>query len=177
MTEGDESPIDADAPDWAQEPDDAQEPDEPDEPDDAIPALMLVALLDRMHARRRSAEDDPGHIHTVLGDGALAIAVVDDGPDHCMIGRPVGWSSDGCLYFLVARISIYGYEQLWDEEIALVDAFADARDISLCGIFEVDGVVENVLVAQHYRRADQVPVGYLPPGPILEFDDAPSDED
>jgi hypothetical protein len=150
--------------------------DDDDLDDDVIPALLRVALKDRMHTRRFSAPDDPGHVDTVLGTGADAVAVVDDGPDHCMIGRPVGRSSDGCLYVLVARISFYGYEQLRDGEIPLVDAYADGRDISLVGLFEVDDTVENVMVVQHYRRADRVPDDYLPPSPFLEFDEAPSDE-
>jgi len=141
--------------------------------DGVIPPLVLVALKDRMHTRRFSAPDDPGHIDTVLGAGDSALCVVDDGPDHCMIGRPVGRSPDGCVYVLVARISLYGYEQVRDGEIPLDDAFADGRAISLVGIFEVEQRVENVLVIEHYRRADRVPDLYLPPSPFVEFDDVP----
>jgi hypothetical protein len=148
---------------------------EADEPDGVIPALLLVALKDRMHARRLSDPDDPGHIDGVLGAGDSAVCVVDDGPDHCMIGRPVGRSADGCLYILVGRISLFAYEQLRDGEIPLDDAFCDGRDVSLVAIFAVDDTVENVMVVEHYRRADRVPPAYLPPGPFLEFDDVPSD--
>ncbi len=156
-------------------PDDVDREDDGD--DGGIPALLLVAFQDRMHVRRFSDPDEPGHIRTVLGEAGNAVAFVDDGPDHCMIGRPVGWSPDGCVYFLVARISLYGYEQMRDGEIALADAFSDARDISLCGIFESEGTVQNVMVARHYRRAEKVPADYLPPSAFLEFEDAPADEE
>jgi hypothetical protein len=144
--------------------------------DGVIPALVLVALKDRMHARRLSAPDDPGHIEGVLGAGDSAVCVVDDGPDHCMIGRPVGRSPDGCLYILAGRIPLFAYEQLRDGETAFDDAFSDGRDISLVAIFAVEDTVENVMVVQHYRRADRVPDAYLPPAPFLEFDEAPADE-
>jgi len=159
--------------------DDSVDDARPDAGDDDIPVLVLAAMRDRMHSRRFSDPDDAGHVRVTVGTGDDAIHVVDDGPDRCMIGRVVGRAPDGCVYCLVARIALFGYEQLRDGDMAPVDAFSDSRDISLCGVFEVDGIVENIALVRHFRHGQKVPAEYLPTHPFLEFvdDDSPTDEE
>jgi hypothetical protein len=149
------------------------------EEEDGIPGVVMAAIKDRMHARKLSAEDDLGHLEVTVGTGDAAIHVVDDGPEHCMVGRTVGQTSDGCVYCLVARVSLYGYEQLRDGEIEAPYVFADSRDISVLGVYAPEGLVENIAVVSHYRHAHKIPVDYLPPHPMIEFsdEDSPSDED
>jgi hypothetical protein len=154
--------------------------DNTDDPtDDAIPPVVLAVIRDRMHARRLSDADDPGHIEETLGSGDDVVSVVDDGPDKCMIGRLVGRADDGSVYCLVARVPLFSYEQVRDGEKTAADAFSDSRDISLSAVFEVDGVVENIALVAHYRHADRVPTQYLPGQPFLEFsdEDSPTDEE
>lgn len=145
---------------------------------DAIPVAVLAAMKDRMHARRFSSVGDLGHLHETLGHGDAAQYIVDDGAEVCMIGRPVGRTLDGCVFVLVARISLYAYEQLRDGDVEVADSYADAGDISLCAVYESDGMVGNIALVRHYARADDIPLAYRPPHPFLEFsdEDYPDDE-
>ena len=138
---------------------------------DAIPGAVLAAMKDRMHAHRLSPVDDPGHLHESLGEGDASLHIVDDGSEICMIGRPVGRTPDGCVFVLVARISIHGYEQLRDGDIEVAEIYAGASDISFCAVYETDGMVENIALVRHYSRADDIPLAYRPPNPFLEFSD------
>jgi hypothetical protein len=145
---------------------------------DAIAVAVLAAMKDRMHVRRFSSVGDPGHLHETLGHGDAALHIVDDGPEICMIGRPVGRTLDGCVFVLVVRISRYGYEQLRDGDIEVADIYVGAADISLCAVYESDGMVGNIALVRHYSRADDIPLAYRPPHPFLEFsdEDYPDDE-
>ena len=149
-----------------------------DLPTGPIPSVVLAALKDRMHTRRLSAPEDPGYIQMTLGAGDAAVHVVDDGPDYCMIGRAVGRTPDGSIYVLVARISVYGYEQLRDGDVVVNDVWSDSSDISLSAVYEVDGFVENIALVLHFRHADDIPAAYRPPSPFLEFsdEDFPADD-
>jgi hypothetical protein len=139
-----------------------------------IPPAPLWAMKVRMHSHRRLEPGEEGHVQHRLGTGDDALYVIDDGLDHCMLGRRVGRSSDGCTYCLVARISLDRYTDLEAGDVAPADAFAQSRDISLCGVFEEEQAA-NVILVQHYRRPDDVPSDYLPPSPFLEFTDDPDD--
>jgi hypothetical protein len=147
-------------------------------PPESIAPVVLVAMRDRMHTRRPSGPEDPGYIRVTLGEGDAAVHVVDDGADYCMIGRPVGRTPDGSVYVLVARISVYGYEQLRDGDMTVTDVWSDSSDISLVAVYEVDGFVENIALVLHFRHADDIPAAYRPPSPFLEFsdEDFPSDD-
>jgi hypothetical protein len=147
-------------------------------PVEDIPLVVMAAMRDRMHARRLSSAEDSGHVQESLGSADDDVHVVDDGPDHCMIGRPVGHAPDGSVYVLVARISRYRYEQLRDGDVEMAEAFADGRDISFCAVYEVDGIVANIALVRRFRHGDDVPSEYLPPSPFLEFaeEDSPTDE-
>jgi hypothetical protein len=148
-------------------------------PPDRIPPVVLAAIRDRMHSRRLTSVEDPGHLEVRLGTTDDAVYVIDDGVERCMIGRPVGRTLDGCVYVLVAGISIFGYEQIRDGDVPVSEAFSESRDISLSAVFEVDGAVQNIALVRRFRRAAAVPVRYLPPEPFIEFsdEDGPSDRD
>ena len=146
------------------------------EGEDEIPPALLWAMRTRMHSHRLLEPGEEGHIRRCLGTGDDALYVIDDGADHCMVGRLVGHASDGCTYCLVARISLGRYADLEAGDLAGADAFSDARDISLCGVFEAEQAASNVILVQHYTHLADVPVDYLPSSPFIEFaDDAESD--
>ena len=145
--------------------------------EDGIPAAPLWAMKTRMHSLRRLEPGDEDRIRDQLGSGDEAVYFIDDGPDHCMVGRRVGHASDGCVYCLVARISLERYADLVAGDVDLTEAFADARDISLCAVFEAEQTAPNVILVQHYRRPRDVPGDYLPPSPYIEFIDTPDEED
>jgi hypothetical protein len=146
------------------------------EGDDAVPPAPLWAMTYRMHSLRRTEEGAEGYIRRRVGDDDDALYVIDDGADHCMIGRRVGHAPDGCVYCLVARITLEQCGDLVAGDLTAGDVFSVARDISLCGVFEDEGAASQVFLVQHYRRPRDVPADYLPPSPFLEFIDDPDVE-
>ena len=149
--------------------------DSPTEGEGAIPPAPLWAMTTRMHSNRRSTPGVEGYIRRRWGSDVDTLYVMDDGADHCMIGRRVGRAPDGCVYCLVARISLEQYRDLDAGDLTGLELFGEARDISLCGVFEDDEAASNVLLVQHYRRARDIPADYLPPTPFLEFTDPDDD--
>jgi hypothetical protein len=145
------------------------------EGEDDIPVAPMWAMTTRMHANRRKEPGDEGRIRRRLGDDDDAIYVIDDGADHCMVGRRVGGSADGCVYCLVGRVSLEQFGDVVMGDVDRDELFADARDISLCGVFEEGEAAANVVLVQHYRRASDVPPEYLPPSPFIEFTEDPED--
>jgi hypothetical protein len=125
-------------------------------------------MEDRKHSTWRPESDEDGKIRCRLGPDDGVLYVIDDGRDHCMIGRLVGQDTDGCVYCLVARITLDRFEELRSDDVALDQAFAEARDVCLSAVFESDSA-SNVVHVQHYRRAEDVPEEYLPPSAFLEF--------
>jgi hypothetical protein len=146
-------------------------PLEEDRPDGAIPPFALWAMKYRRHGHLLSRADV--EIREQFGTGDHTVYVVDDGRKYCMIGRKVGTSLDGCTYCLVGRISIGAYEQLVDDASLTDDTFAGARELSLCVVFEAEEAVSNVSLVETYASIDEVPNGYLPPGPAIEFTEIP----
>ena len=142
----------------------------------AMPVAVRWAMRDRRHALGRRHPEDPGAVESCLGQGDAALFAIDDGDDHCMVGRVVGASDDGCTYCLVGRIDLVALGDLEDGTVAVDAAFATARDIALCGVYESDVhsplAAPNVFVVQHYRAARDVPVEYLPPSPFIPFTDS-----
>ncbi len=176
---------DEQGPDASDDPDTSQGParlaeavsrDDVPEGEDAIPPAPLWAMWIRMHSLRRMEPGEEGRIRRRLGDDDDAVYVVEDGPDHCMVGRRVGQAPDGCVYCLVGRISLETFADVVAGDVALADVFSEARDISLCGVFEEDEAASNVFLVQHYRRPRDVPADYLPSSPFLEFTDDPDGE-
>src|SRR5579864_5749269 len=116
-----------------------------DDGEDEIPPAPLWAMQIRMHSLRRFEPGEEGYIRQRLGTDDDTLYFIDDGPDHCMVGRRVGHAPDGCVYCLVARISLDRFTDLVDGDVDRTEAFADARDISLCGVFVADEAGSNVL--------------------------------
>jgi hypothetical protein len=141
--------------------------------EDAIPPAPLWPMRTRMHSNRRLEPGEEGRIRRKVGEEDDAVFVIDDGLDHCMIGRRVGKAPDGCVYCLVARISLETFADAVAGGLEVTEMFSDARDISLCGVIEEDEAVANVFLVQHYRRVRDVPLDYLPPSPFIEFTDDP----
>jgi hypothetical protein len=106
------------------------------------------------------------------GQGDSTAYVIDDGRKHCVICRQVGRSPDGCAYFLVGRITLDTYEELTDDEGSVDDIFNEARDLSLCVVYEAVDAVSNVAVVESFGSIGEVPVMYLPPSPLVEFADS-----
>ncbi len=143
--------------------------------EDEIASAPMLAMSTRLHSHRRPGPGEEGRIRRRWGDDVDAVYVIDDGPDHCMVGRWVGQAPD-CSYCLVARISLEQYEDIEVGELDWSEVFSDARDISLCGVVDEEEAASNVFVVQHYRRRRDVPHDYLPGSPILEFTDEPDGE-
>ena len=137
---------------------------------ETIPLAVLWAMKARKHHHRPLEPEEPGYVHAVLGDGDAALYFVDDGGEHCMIGRLVGHTSDGLEYCLVARIPTHDYQDLRNGDTPVTQAFSDARDICLCSVFK-DERTSDVVVVQHYGHAAEIPAEYLPPSPSIEFTD------
>lgn len=147
-------------------------PLETDETPGDIPRAALWAMRDRMHSLRIVDHDPSVQTRDRLGTGPSALFVIEDEHEHCMICRLVGGSPDGCVYCLVARVTLYHYEQLAQGDVALTEAYSDARDICLCAVYE-DDRTSNVVVVEHYRRPRSIPQEYLPPAPFIEFAEPP----
>ena len=76
-------------------------PLEEDEPEGTIPPSPLWAMKERRHEQLLHLFGHPHRIRVRIGSGDAAVYVIDDGPRHCMIGRRVGATADGCVYSLI----------------------------------------------------------------------------
>jgi hypothetical protein len=146
-------------------------PLEEDEPEGTIPPAPLWAMKDRRHFFGFRGHGDAERIRRALGLGDSTVYFIDDGRSHCMIGRRVGASPDGCAYCLVGRVTLDRYEQIESAEAMIGDIFSEAHDITLCGVFEEEGMASEVIVVQHYPHFADVPTDYLPPSPFIDFED------
>ena len=138
-----------------------------DEPEGVIPPSPLWAMKERRHEQFFHF-GHPERIRACMGDGDAAVYVIDDGSHHCMIGRRVGATLDGCVYSLVARVSRGTYEALSSGAITGQEAFLDAHECGLSGTVEEPGV-SNVFDVDYYQHGEDVPAEYLPPAPFMEF--------
>ena len=68
-----------------------------DEPEGTVPASPLWAMKERAHGGIHLF-GHPARIRACAGTGDAAVYAIDDGPHHCMIGRPVGATTDGCVF-------------------------------------------------------------------------------
>jgi len=136
----------------------------------SIDSAVLGAMRTRKHSLSGAASDDAGPTEGRLGSGDAAVYVLEDGRDHFMIGRAVGEDGDGCIYCLVARITLDRLSELQEGGAASETAFTGSRDLSLSSVF-VDDRASNVVVIQHYDRIEDVPSEYRPPSPFLLFTD------
>jgi hypothetical protein len=141
-----------------------------------VPPAPLWAMKDRRHFFGLPGHGDALRIRDSLGDGDATVYFIDDGRTHCVVGRRVGQPPDGCVYCLVGRIKLDRYEALADGTVAVNEAFSDAHDVSLCGVFEDESEASEVILVHHYAHASDVPAEYLPPSPFIDFpDDLPTD--
>jgi hypothetical protein len=144
-------------------------PLEENESEGTVPPALLWAMKDRRHFHLLPEHRGAKSIRACLGSGNDAVYAIDDGHTHCMIGRRVGSSPDGCIYCLVARIPLEEYLRFGSGELVLDEIFSAAHDLSLCGVFEDEQEVSNVLPVQHFAHIGNVPREYLPPSPFIKF--------
>ena len=142
-------------------------PLEDHEPEGVIPPSPLWAMKERRHEQWFHFGPTE-RIRDCVGIGAAAVYVIDDGSHHCMIGRRVGATIDGCVYSLVARVPKATYESLVAGRISGPDAFLAATEAGLSGTAEDPGVA-NIFDVDFYQHGDDIPAEYLPPAPFIEF--------
>jgi hypothetical protein len=143
-------------------------PLEEEEPEGTIPPSPLWAMKERRHEQWPHLFGHPDRIRARLGSGDATVYVIDDGKHHCMIGRPVGATDDGCIYSLVARIGKATYESLVAGSVDARQAFLAGTDAGLSGTVDTPGVA-NVFDVDFYQHAADIPGEYLPPSPFIEF--------
>jgi hypothetical protein len=146
-------------------------PLEEHDPDGVIPSFALWAMKYRRHGHLFGRADV--EIRERYGNGDHTVYVIDDGRKHCVVGRKVGTSADGCTYCLVAQITITAYDHLVDDDVAVDGIYADAREPSLLVVYEAEEAVSNVSLVRAFASIDEVPVEYLPPGPAIVFTEIP----
>ncbi len=143
-------------------------PLEEDEPEGAIPPSPLWAMKERRHEQWPHLFGHPDRIRLMVGSGDAAVAVIDDGKHHCMIGRQVGGTSNGCIYSLVARVTKETYQSLASGAIDGRQAFLAGHDPGLSGTVDGPGMA-NVFDVDFYEHPTDIPPEYLPPAPFIDF--------
>jgi hypothetical protein len=157
-TAGDTFPVTA--------PEDAT-PLEEHEPEGTIPPSPLWAMKERAHGGIHIF-GHPSRIRAQTGEGDAIVYAIDDGSEHCMIGRRVGATTDGCVYSLVARVDVATWRALESHAVDGRSAFLAAHEAGLSGTVETNGV-SNVFDVDWYENPADIPEGYLPPGPFTMF--------
>ena len=114
-------------------------PLEEDEPEGIIPPSPLWAMKERRHEQWPHLFGHPDRIRACIGSGDAAVYAIDDGKHHCMIGRRVGATVDGCTYSLVARITKDTYQSLASGAIDGRQAFLAGADAGLSGTVDAAG--------------------------------------
>ncbi len=138
------------------------------ETEDSIPSVVLWAMKYLRHGWfSTSSDSDPIRWKSGEDDEHAAVYVIDDGYDHCMVGRFVGASPDGCTYCLVTRTKRLDFEDARHGEGEPSTLFSLGKHFSLCCIAE--GSISNVVRVASYRRFGDVPVDYLPPSTFIQF--------
>ena len=138
-----------------------------DEPEGTVPASPLWAMKERAHGGIHLF-GHPARIRSHAGEGAGRVYAIDDGPHHCMLGRLVVGTADGCTYSLVARVERTVWDGLVSGAIDGRQAFLAAHEAGLSGTVETSGV-SNVFDVDWYDGPDAIPAEYLPPAPYRAF--------
>lgn len=152
---------------------DESTPLEEDEPEGVVPPCPLWAMKERRHIQWHLL---PGHkrherVRDSVGAGDETIYVIDDGGHHVMLGRRVGARPDECEYCLIGRAPRQQYEDLRSHSVPPADAFADAVEITLCGVSIAESVLSsNVFDVSRFERPEDIPVEYRPGAPFITFD-------
>jgi hypothetical protein len=142
-----------------------------EEPEGTIPPAPLWAMKDRRHFFGLPGHGDADRVRACLGQGDGAVYFIDDGRNHCMVGRRVGVSPERLTYCLIGRVTLERYLKSANGEVSPAESFSEAHDIELCGVFEDETMVSEVIAVEHFRHLDDVPSEYLPPNPFIEFED------
>lgn len=142
-------------------------PLEEHEPEGTVPPSPLWAMKERAHGGIH-VFGHPARIRARAGEGDAAVYAIDDGPRHCMIGRRVGATTDGCTYSLVARVDLPTWQALESRAIDGRAAFLSSEEAGLSGTVETNGV-SNVFDVAWYHTAAEIPEQYLPPAAFLTF--------
>jgi hypothetical protein len=149
-------------------------PLEDHEPEGTVPPSPLWAMKDRRHEQLLHLFGHPHRIRACIGSGDAAVYAIDDGRHHCMLGRRVGATTDGCVYSLTARVPIDVYTSLAEGRIDGRHAFLAGSDAGLSGTVDEPGL-SNVFDVDFYPHATDIPEQYLPPSPFIQFaEDLPS---
>ena len=142
-------------------------PLEEDEPEGTVPPSPLWAMKERAHGGIHLF-GHPARIRSSAGSGDATVYAIDDGPKHCMIGRRVGATTDGCVYSLVARVDLHTWQSLESGALDGRAAFLAAHEAGLSGTVEDEGV-SNVFDVDWYADPSDIPDEYLPPAPFRTF--------
>jgi hypothetical protein len=151
---------------------DTSTPLEIHESEEGVPAAPLWAMKDRRHSFAQQELGDAERVRSSFGEGDAAVYFIDDGRTHCMVGRRVGETPEGFVYCLVGRIKLDAYEDLVEAVVPVEEAFSEAHDIALCGVFVDEAGTSDVTLVHHYAHPRDVPGEYLPPSPFIEFTEA-----
>lgn len=154
----------------ALEPVTAEDPGTTDDEDDEalVASCVELAMKNLQHHRvrvERGQEEVPVYC---FGSDDATLYAIEDGVERLMIGRGVGRDSEGCVYCLVAATSSAMLAMLDSGEVAPDEAFDHATELTLCSVFEAD-LANNVILVQHYRSIEDVPVEYRLGEPFLRF--------
>jgi hypothetical protein len=149
-------------------------PLEEEEPEGTVPPSPLWAMKDRRHEQLPHLFGHPHRIRACIGTGDAAVYAIDDGRHHCMLGRRVGATTDGCVYSLTTRVPLDVYTSLAEGRIDGRHAFLAGSDAGLSGTVDEPGI-SNVFDVDFYAHSADIPDQYLPPSPFIQFaEDLPS---
>jgi hypothetical protein len=160
------------------------EPTDGEDHDALVPSHVELAMETLRHHQGRAEPDDEEDPLYCFGSGDATLYAIKDSVKRLMIGRGVGRDGEGCIYCLVGASSPALLGMLDTGETAPDEAFDDASDLTLCSVFQADHApgrhfrltalnrpVSNVVLVQHYKRIQDVPVEYRPGQPFLQFTD------
>lgn len=159
-------------------------PPDVDNDETLVASSVELAMQSLQHHQVRPEPDSEENPPWCFGSGDATFYVIEDGIKRLMIGRAVGRDGEGCIYCLVGTSSPSLLALLDAGELGPAEAFDDAAELTLCSVFQSDHAprghfrlsalnrqVSNVVLLQHYKRIDDVPVEYRPGQPFLQFTD------
>jgi hypothetical protein len=141
------------------------------EEDGLIPPSPLWPMKMRRHfqwSHLMPHDEQAERLRLKVGEGDDAVYVIDDGHHHCIVGRDVGTTPEGCHYSLLSRL---GRNQLADLQAGRLSASAAllaGRGLSLYGVID-DGPASMVFLVGSYASPNDVPSDFLPPSPPIAF--------
>ena len=140
------------------------------EPEGIIPPSPLWAMKVARHfqwTHLLGGDEGPSRIRQRVG-GDDPLYAIDDGHHHCIVGRHLGQTADGCSYSLVARIPKDRFEALVAGSLSPRDALTQGKGRAVYGVVE-DGPASNVFLVGTFGSGTAVPDEYLPPHPPIDF--------